>query len=80
MAMSRAVARFELTRCVTKLRRFSFALATASCMADFVQQPVLDETLGQAAQGHASGAADRRYRVIIHGLKSNSRTSHGYYR
>ena len=73
MAMSRAVARFEFTRWVTRFSRFSFALAMASCMADFVQQPVLDEPLRKTAQGHATGAADRRYCVVIHGLTSNSR-------
>ena len=37
----------------------------------FVQQPVLDKALREAAQGHAAGAANCRYCVIIHGLTVN---------
>ena len=37
----------------------------------FVQQPVLDQALRKAAQCHATGAANRRYCVIIHGLTVN---------
>ena len=66
--MSRAVAKFEVTRWVTRLRRFSFALAMASCMVASLHQPVLDEPLRETAEGHATGAAGGRYCVVIHGL------------
>ena len=39
MAISRAVARFVATRWVTRLTRFSFALAMASCMAGSSSSP-----------------------------------------
>ena len=39
MAMSRALARFEETRWVTKPRRFSFDFVIASCMADSSNNP-----------------------------------------
>ena len=36
-----------------------------------VQQTVLHQSLGKAAQGHATGAANRRNCVVIHGLTVN---------
>jgi hypothetical protein len=66
MAISRAVARLAVTRWVTRLTRFSLRLGNGVLHGLLVQQPVLDEALRKTAQGHATGAANCRYCVIIH--------------
>ena len=40
-----------------------------------VQQAILNQALREAAQGHATRAANCRYCVVIHGLTVNPRPS-----
>ncbi len=48
-----------------------FRLGNSVLHGLFVQQSVLDQALRKAAQGCPAGAPNRRYCVIIHGLRLN---------
>ncbi len=69
MAISRAVARFDRHQVGDQTDALFLGLGNSILHGGLVQQAVLDQPLGEAAQGDSTGAADRRYCVIIHGLK-----------
>ncbi len=71
MAISRARRQIRRHQMGDQIGALFLGLDNSVLHGVLIQQAVLDQSLGKAAQCHPTGAANRRYCVVIHGLTVN---------